>query len=77
MPASALAGDAVQIEIKAKDDVADFRMRIAVKVIRVIPAQSIALQFEAMRHRDLRILRALLRRPLQAALGSRGTRRRR
>ena len=43
-----VAGDAVQIEIKAKDNVADFRMRIAVKVIRVIPGQSIALQFEAM-----------------------------
>jgi hypothetical protein len=43
-----VAGDAVQVEIKAKDNVADFRMRIAVKVIRVIPGQSIALQFEAM-----------------------------
>ena len=43
-----VAGDAVQVEIKAKDNVADFRMRIAVKVIRVITGQSIALQFEAM-----------------------------
>jgi hypothetical protein len=42
------ADDAVQIEIKAKDNVADFRMRIAVKVIRVVPGESIALQFEAM-----------------------------
>jgi hypothetical protein len=42
------ADDALQVEIKAKDNVADFRMRIAVKVIRVIPGESIALQFEAM-----------------------------
>ena len=42
------ADEAVQIEIKAKDNVADFRMRIAVKVIRVVPGESIALQFEAM-----------------------------
>lgn len=42
------AGDAVQIEIKAKDTHADFRMRIDAKVIRVIPSESIALQYEAM-----------------------------
>jgi hypothetical protein len=42
------AGDTVQIEIKAKDNVADFRMKIAVKVIRAVPGESIALQFEAM-----------------------------
>jgi hypothetical protein len=42
------AGDVVQIDIKAKDNTADFRMRIAVKVIRVVTAESIALQFEAM-----------------------------
>ena len=42
------AGDIVQIEIKAKDNTADFRMRIAVKVIRVQPGETIALQFEAM-----------------------------
>jgi hypothetical protein len=42
------AGDAVQIDIKAKDNTADFRMRIAVKVIRAVPGESIALQFEAM-----------------------------
>jgi hypothetical protein len=43
-----MAGDTVQIDIKAKDANADFRMRIAVKVIRVVTAESIALQFEAM-----------------------------
>jgi hypothetical protein len=42
------AGDAVQIDIKAKDATADFRMKIAVKVIRVVPGESIALQFEAL-----------------------------
>jgi hypothetical protein len=42
------AGDAVQISIKAKDANADFRMKIAVNVIRVVPNESIALQFEAM-----------------------------
>jgi hypothetical protein len=42
------AGDAVQILIKAKDANADFRMKIAVNVIRVVPNESIALQFEAM-----------------------------
>lgn len=42
------AGDGVQVDIKAKDATADFRMRIAVKVIRVVPGESIALQFEAM-----------------------------
>jgi hypothetical protein len=42
------AGDAVQVDIKARDNAADFRMRIAVKVIRVVPGESIALQFEAM-----------------------------
>lgn len=42
------AGDAVPVDIKAKDNTADFRMRIAVKVIRVVPGESIALQFEAM-----------------------------
>lgn len=42
------AGDAVKIDIKAKDANAAFRMRIAVKVIRVVPQESIALQFEAM-----------------------------
>ena len=42
------AGEAVQIEIKAKDNTADFRMRINVNVIRVVPNESIALQFEAM-----------------------------
>ena len=42
------AGEAVQIDIKAKDNSAEFRMRIAVKVIRVVPGESIALQFEAM-----------------------------
>jgi len=43
-----VAGDAVQVDIKAKDSMADFRMKIAVKVIRVVPGESIALQFEAM-----------------------------
>jgi hypothetical protein len=38
----------VQVDIKAKDATTDFRMRIAVKVIRVVPGESIALQFEAM-----------------------------
>ena len=42
------AGHAVQVDIKAKDNTADFRMRIAVKVIRVVPGESIALQFEAL-----------------------------
>lgn len=42
------AGDAVQVDIKAKDATADFRMRIAVKVIRAVSGESIALQFEAM-----------------------------
>jgi hypothetical protein len=42
------AGDTVQIDIKAKDNTADFRMRIAVKVIRAVTGESIALQFEAM-----------------------------
>ena len=42
------AGDTVQIDIKAKDSAADFRMKIAVKVIRAVPGESIALQFEAM-----------------------------
>jgi hypothetical protein len=42
------SGDAVQIEIKAKDSTTDFRMKIAVNVIRVVPGESIALQFEAM-----------------------------
>jgi hypothetical protein len=41
-------GETVQIDIKAKDNVADFRMRIAVKVIRAVPGESIALQFEAL-----------------------------
>jgi len=45
---SRASGDAVQIEIKAKDNTADFRMRIAVKVVRVVPGESIGLQFEAM-----------------------------
>jgi hypothetical protein len=42
------AGETVQVDIKAKDATTDFRMRIAVKVIRVVPSESIALQFEAM-----------------------------
>jgi hypothetical protein len=42
------AGEAVQIDIKARDNAADFRMRIAAKVIRVVPGESVALQFEAM-----------------------------
>jgi len=42
------AGDAVRIDIKAKDNNAEFRMKIAVKVIRAVPGESIALQFEAM-----------------------------
>ena len=42
------AGEAVQIEIKAKDNTADFRMKISVKVIRVVQGESIALQFEQM-----------------------------
>jgi hypothetical protein len=42
------AGETVQVDIKAKDATTDFRMRIAVKVIRVVPGESIALQFEAM-----------------------------
>ena len=42
------AGDAVQISIKAKDNAAEFRMKIAVKVIRAVSGESIALQFEAM-----------------------------
>jgi hypothetical protein len=42
------AGEAVQVAIKARDNTADFRMRIAVKVIRVVQGESIALQFEAM-----------------------------
>lgn len=41
-------GDMVPIDIKAKDATADFRMHIAAKVIRVIPNETIALQFEAM-----------------------------
>lgn len=41
-------GETVHISIKAKDNTADFRMKIAVKVIRSIPGESIALQFEAM-----------------------------
>jgi len=41
-------GDAVEIDIKAKDTAADFRMHIAAKVIRVIPNESLSLQFEAM-----------------------------
>ncbi len=41
-------GDAVEIDIKAKDITADFRMHIAAKVIRVIPNETISLQFEAM-----------------------------
>ena len=45
---SRAGGDAVQIDIKAKDNAAEFRMKIAVKVIRVVPGESIALQFEAM-----------------------------
>ncbi len=43
-----LADEIVQIDIKAKDENADFRMKIRVKVIRVVIAESIALQFEAM-----------------------------
>jgi hypothetical protein len=42
------AGEMAKIDIKARDANADFRMTIAVKVIRVIPGESIALQFEAM-----------------------------
>ena len=42
------AGETVQIAIKAKDNTAEFRMKIAVKVIRVVQGESIALQFEAM-----------------------------
>lgn len=42
------AAESVQISIKAKDNSAEFRMRIAVKVIRVIAGESIALQFDAM-----------------------------
>src|SRR5690349_7630480 len=42
------SGDAVQIDIKAQDNSAEFRMRIAVKVIRVVAGETIALQFDAM-----------------------------
>jgi hypothetical protein len=42
------AGESMQIDIKAKDNSAEFRMRIAVKVIRVVAGESIALQFDAM-----------------------------
>jgi hypothetical protein len=38
----------VQIDIKAKDSHAEFRMKIGVKVVRVVPGESIALQFDAM-----------------------------
>ena len=41
-------GETRQIEIKAKDATADFRMKVNVQVIRVIPNESLALQFEAM-----------------------------
>jgi hypothetical protein len=41
-------GDTVEIDIKAKDTTVDFRMHIVAKVIRVIPGETIALQFEAM-----------------------------
>jgi hypothetical protein len=41
-------GETVEIDIKAKDETADFRMRISAKVIRAIPGVSLALQFEAM-----------------------------
>ncbi len=42
------AGDTVQIDIKAKDNSADFRMKITVKVIRAVSGESIALQFDAL-----------------------------
>ena len=42
------AGDILQIDLKAKDATADFRMKVNVQVIRVIPNESLALQFEAM-----------------------------
>ena len=64
-----MGGDTVQIDIKAKDANADFRMRIAVKVIRVVTAREHRAAVRGDEHRDLRVLRALLRRPLQAALG--------
>lgn len=41
-------GEMVEIAIKAKDTTADFRMQIGAKVIRVIPGETIALQFEAL-----------------------------
>jgi PilZ domain len=41
-------GEAVEIDIKAKDATADFRMQITAKVIRVIPGEALSLQFEAM-----------------------------
>ncbi len=41
-------GETLQVEIKAKDATADFRMKVNVQVIRVIPNESLALQFEAM-----------------------------
>lgn len=42
------SGEIIQIEIKAKDATADFRMKVNVQVIRVIPGESLAVQFEAM-----------------------------
>lgn len=41
-------GETLQIDIKAKDNTADFRMKINVQVIRVIPGETLALRFEAM-----------------------------
>src|SRR5262245_35869827 len=41
-------GETVEIDLKAKDTTADFRMHIAAKVIRVIPGETLSLQFEAM-----------------------------
>jgi len=41
-------GETIQIEIRAKDQVANLHMTIAVKVVRVVPGESISVQFEAM-----------------------------
>jgi hypothetical protein len=41
-------GETIQIDLKAKDATADFRMKVNVQVIRVVPGETLALQFEAM-----------------------------
>lgn len=41
-------GEALQVDIKAKDATADFRMKINVQVIRAVPGESLAIQFEAL-----------------------------